>query len=235
MKRPLALLCVLVVAAGCQGWDRLEPDRAASDAGDNRGSLIDATSAPEFGSGGRLTNDIATRWIRQIEAAPSEQRLELAAQFLREYPSADVIWQLHEMVGTAQSELGDPAAAAQAWERAIEMSWPEPDLLGLPLSELDLPYQVGWARFESGEVEAGADWLVRATFISDRPQLEQGLRFLYAELGAPGDDFDAWLESRRSEMALQAPDFELPGYQSDSLKLSENGARLTLVNFWTPT
>lgn len=226
-------MALLVV--GCQGWDRLEPDRVVTEAGDERGSLIDGTSAPEFGSGGMLTNEIASRWMRQIEAAPSQMRLDLAAQFLREYPGGDVIWQLHEMVGSAHSELGNPAAAAQAWERAIEMSWPEPDLLGLPLSEIDMPYQAGWARFESGDAAAGADWLVRATFISDRPQLEQGLRFLYAELGAPGGDFDAWLETRRAEMAIEAPDFELPGYPTGSLRLSENGARLTLVNFWTPT
>ena len=77
--------------------------------------------------------------------------------------------------------------------------------------------------------------LVRATFVSDRPQLEQGLRFLYAQLGSPGEGFDSWLESKRSEIALPAPDFELPGHEFDALRLSEVDARLTLINFWTPT
>ena len=52
-----------------QGMDRLEPDRVieveTGTPGTDRGSLIDATSSPEFGSGGRLTEEIASRWIRQ--------------------------------------------------------------------------------------------------------------------------------------------------------------------------
>jgi hypothetical protein len=115
------------------------------------------------------------------------------------------------------------------------MGWPAPDVLQLPLTDLELPYQVGWARSEAGDVQLGADWLTRATVVNDRPQLEQGLRFLYAELGSPEGSFDEWFRSRRAELAVQAPDFELPGYGFDSLKLSEVASRLTLINFWTPT
>jgi len=234
---------VFVMVAGvtaCQGMDRLEPDRviavgSAGDSDTDRGTLLDATSSSEFGGGGRLTEEIAARWVRQIEGADAEERLQLAAQFLREYPGADVISHLHELVGDAYSELGQPADAAPAWERAITMSWPAPDILRLPLSNLELPYEVGWARSEAGEPLVGADWLIRATFVSDRPQLEQGLRFLYGELGAPGESFDAWYASRREELAVEAPDFELPGYQSDSVRFSEAASRLTLINFWTPT
>jgi hypothetical protein len=138
-------------------------------------------------------------------------------------------------MGDAHSQLGEPRLAAEAWERAVEMSWPTPDILGLPLTKVELPYQVGWALFESGEPARGAEWLTRATLISDRPQLEQGLRFLYAELGSPGESFENWFVGRRHELAVEAPDFELPGYQTESLRLSELASRLTLINFWTPT
>ena len=32
-----------------------------------------------------------------------------------------------------------------------------------------------------------------------------------------------------------APDFELPGFQTDSVRFSDAASRLTLINFWTPT
>lgn len=239
MLPPLVLL-LLVLTAACQGMDRLEPDRVISvgggDAtGDNRGTLLDATASPEFGGGGRLTEDIAARWVRQIEGAGAEERLQLADQFLRDYPGAEVISHLHKLVGDAHSELGEPQLAAEAWERAIAMSWPAPDILQLPLTELELPYEVGWAHYEAGDAALGAEWLTRATFVSDRPQLEQGLRFLYAELGSPGAGFDDWFLSQRDRLAVEAPDFELPGYQSPSIRLSNVESRLTLINFWTPT
>lgn len=233
------ILFVAITVAACQGMDRLEPDRVidreSGGASSERGTLLDATSSPEFGEGGRLTQEIATRWLLQLQGAGAEERLQLAAQFLREYPEGDFFSPVHELNGDAYSELGRPQEAADAWERAILMGWPAPDILQLPLTDLELPYQVGWARFEAGDARLGADWLTRATFISDRPQLEQGLRFLYAEFSTPEGSFDEWFGSRRAELAVQAPDFELPGYGFDSLKLSEVTSRLTLINFWTPT
>jgi hypothetical protein len=233
------MLFVTVTVAACQGMDRLEPDRAIDrESGDGlseRGTLLDATSSPEFGEGGRLTQEIATRWLRQLQGAGAEERLQLAAQFLSEYPEGEFFSPVHELVGDAHSELGRPREAADAWERAILMGWPAPDILQLPLTDLELPFQVGWARFEAGDAQSGADWLTRATFVSDRPQLEQGLRFLYAELGTAEGSFDEWFGSRRAELAVQAPDFELPGHGFESLKLSEVTSRLTLLNFWTPT
>ena len=138
-------------------------------------------------------------------------------------------------MGDAYTATGEPSAAAESFEEAIYMSWPAPDILDLPLVNLELPYRAGWARFEAGNVGVGSDWLVRTTFVSDLPQLEQGLRFLYAELGSPGDSFAGWLASRRDVLSAVAPDFELPGYQQETLRLSELGGRLTLINFWTPT
>lgn len=239
LLRAAATLFVAIIVAACQGMDRLEPDQAtdreSSGASSERGTLLDATSSPEFGGGGRLTEEIAARWLLQLRGAGAEERLQLATQFLREYPQSDFIASVHELVGGAYSELGRPQDAADAWERAILMSWPAPDLLQLPLTDLELPYQVGWARFAAGDAQLGADWLIRATFVSDRPQLEQGLRFLYAEFSTPQGSFDEWFRMRRGELAVQAPDFELPGYGFDSLKLSEVASRLTLINFWTPT
>lgn len=237
--RAAVMLLVAVTVGACQGMDRLEPDRAidreSGDASGERGTLLDATSSPEFGDGGRLTQEIANRWLRQLQGADAEERLELAAQFLREYPEGDFFSPVHELMGDAHSELGRPQEAADAWERAILMGWPAPDVLQLPLTDLELPYQVGWARSEAGDVQLGADWLTRATVVNDRPQLEQGLRFLYAKLGSPGGGFDEWFRSRRAALAVQAPDFELPGYGFDSLTFSEVESRLTLINFWTPT
>jgi tetratricopeptide (TPR) repeat protein len=228
---------VAAASVGCQGMDRLEPDEVVEVgvAADERGSMLDGSSASSLRAGGPLTEETAGRWLRQIQAATGEERLGLAEQFWREYPEGDAIYQVHELVGDTHSELGNHEQAADAWERAIEMSWPAPDLLELPLTNVQLPYEVGWARYRAGEVAVGADWLVKATFISDRPQLDQGLRFLYGEFGDPDPGYDRWLEARRDALAASAPDFELPGYQSESLRLSEVATRLTLINFWTPT
>ena len=235
-KRAFVVLTVALSAAACQGMDRLEPDRVAATADPGeRGTILDSTASPDFGSGGRLTEEIARRRFRAISGARGEERLELASTFFREYPVAAGIWEVHELVGDAYSELGRPAEAAAAWQKALERSWPPIDILRLPQSNIELPYEIGWAQFEAGNPAAGADWLVRATFVSDRPQLEQGLRFVYAELGSPGGDFDGWFSDQRAAIAVQAPDFELPGYGIESLRLSEIDARLTLINFWSPT
>lgn len=236
--RAVAAAVVMLTIGGCQGMDRLEPDRIA-DLGDGgegseRGTVLDAAGRPGYG-GGRLTNEIARRLIREIEQADADDRLELAAAFLRDYPEADYLSYLHELVGDAHSELGQPDEAAAAWQRAIEMSYPAPDILALPLTNVQLPYEVGWAQYEAGNPEVGADWLVRASFISERPQLEQGLRFVFRAIDDAGDDFDGWFQQRRAALASRAPDFELPGYRTETLSLSESATRLTLINFWTPT
>lgn len=235
-----AVAAILMLAiAGCQGMDRLEPDRVVDTAdggeGRERGTVLNDSDRPGSGGGGRLTNEIAGRRIREIEGAAAEGRLDLATRFLRDYPGADYIAYLHELIGDAHADLGQPAEAAAAWERAVDMSWPAPDILGLPLTNAQLPYEIGWARFEAGEPQLGAEWLLRATFISERPQLEQGLRFVYRELDDADDDFDGWFQQRRAALAPRAPEFELPGYRTETLRLSQAATRLTLINFWTPT
>ena len=236
LERSLAVLVVAMFAVACQDMDRLEPDLVvvASDS-DGRGTILDMTTAPDYGSGARLTEEIAQRRIREITGARGKDRLELATTFLREYPMAKVIGKLHELMGDAYAELAEPELAAEAWEKALETSQPPNDILGLPQMNIDLPYQIGWAHTEAGNPIIGANWLTRATFISDKVQLEQGLRFVYAELGSPGVGFDEWFSTNRLNTAVQAPDFELPGYGFDSLRLSDVDASLTLINFWTPT
>lgn len=222
--------------AACQGMDRLEPDRIieveSGAEGSVRGTVLDGSDARARGP---LTTDVYLRRLREIEAASGEERIRRAEEFWREYPEGDFASEVHELVGDAYSALGRPEDAARAWQRAIETSWPAPDILRLPLTNLQLPYEVGWAHYEAGEPALGADWLVRAGFISDRPQLEQGLRFLYAELGSPEPSFEGWRAARRADLAVPAPDFELPGYQADSLRFSEVATEVTLINFWTPT
>lgn len=216
--------------------DRLEPDQVIEvepgAEGTVRGTVLDGDGSR---TRGRLTTDIYLRRLREIEAATGEERIRLAEEFWSEYPAGDLASEVHELVGDAYSALGQPEEAARAWQRAIETSWPAPDILRLPLTNLQLPYEVGWAHYESGDPRLGADWLVRAGFISDRPQLDQGLRFLYAELGSPAPSFEGWYASRQAELAVPAPDFELPGYQTDSLRFSEVATEITLINFWTPT
>ena len=232
----VGVLVAVLLTVACQGMDRLERDPVDVVAeGDDRGTILATTANPDYGSGGRLPEEIAQRRVRAIRGARGEERLELATRFLREYPRAEVISELHELMGDAYSELGESALAAEAWERAVEMSWPPNDILGLPQTNIELPYQIGWAHSEAGNPAIGAEWLTRAMVISDRSQLEQGLRFIYAELGSPGGGFDAWFSGKRAGVAVQAPDFELPGYGFDSLRLSDVDARLTLINFWTPT
>lgn len=234
-SRSVAALCAGLVALSCQAWDRLEPDPRDDATASERGTLFDASGGPSFGAGGVLTEEIAQRWLRQIEASPPQQRLSLADEFLREYPQGQVISYLHDLVGDAHRELDQPALAAEAYERAIVRSWPEPDILALPLSNLDLPFEAGWARYRAGDHEAGVNWLVRTTFVSDLPQLEQGLRFMYAEQGGAAGSFDEWLAGKRAVLGVVAPDFELPGYRTESIRLADVAGRVTLINFWTPT
>ena len=233
--RLLAVSCAGVAVMACQAWDRLEPDRIDALAAGDRGTLFDTGGGPSFGGGGPLTEELAARWVRQIEASAPEQRLSLADQFLDGYPEAEVISYLHELVGDAHTELGQSAEAADAYERAIGTSWPAPDILALPLVNLELPFQAGWARYQAGDQRGGIEWLVRTTFVSDLPQLEQGLRFMYSERGGANGGFDAWLAGERAAVGVTAPDFELPGYRAESVRLQELAGRLTLLNFWTPT
>ena len=106
LERSLAVLVVAMFAVACQDMDRLEPDLVvvASDS-DGRGTILDTTTAPDYGSGARLTEEIAQRRVREIMGARGEDRLELATTFLREYPMAKVIAKLHELMGDAYTEL----------------------------------------------------------------------------------------------------------------------------------
>jgi len=235
--RHFALVVLCLALAACQGMDRLEPDQVV-DIGSGGGTQERGTVIADGAEASRRASleEAAQRWYRQIQAAQGEERIDLAEQFWREYPQGQVIYQIHELVGDAYSRLGRPAEAAAEWERTVELMWPDaPDLLRLPLVNTELAYEIGWAHYEAGDPQLGADWLIRATFISDRPQLDQGLRFLYNELGSPDGGFEEWYRSRREALAVEAPDFELPAYQGDDVRLSDAATRLTLINFWSPT
>jgi tetratricopeptide (TPR) repeat protein len=214
------LLVVALCAAclACQSWDRLEPAAEESDSG---------------AATGELTTAVAMQRMGEIEAASTpEESLALIASFIEEYPRAQLIYQLQLAAADAHSQLGDAASAASAYERAIMLSGG--DVLELP-HEPDLAYRLGWALYQAGQQELGKEWLVRTTFISDSPQLEQSLQFMYEELGETADDFSEWLARERDSVAVEAPGFNLPGYQADTVQLSEILGRVTLVSFWSPT
>ncbi len=110
----LVILVVAMFTMACQDMDRLEPDLVvvASDS-DGRGTILDTTATPDYGSGARLTEEIAQRKVREIMGARGEDRLELATRFLREYRMAQVIAKLHELMGDAYSELAEPCSLTQ--------------------------------------------------------------------------------------------------------------------------
>lgn len=223
----LSLVCLVLTVGlslgtlGCQSWDRLQP----SD--ENSGGTAAGSAS------GQLTNDVAFQRMREINgAATPEERLSLIADFVGEYPRAQLILQLQIVSAEAHSALGDAASAAVAYERAILISGM--DILELP-HEADLAYKLGWALYQAGETERGVEWLVRTTFISDTPQLDQSLRYMHAEAGEAAESYDDWLAAAREEHAVQAPQFTLPGLRQEWLSLGEILGRVTLVDFWTPT
>jgi len=218
-KLGLTLAIVLCAACfACQSWDRLEP--TADD------SEVDAAE-------GELTSAIAMQRMGEIQGAPGpEESLSLAAAFIQEYPRAQLIYQLQVVAAEAHSQLGDAASAAASYEKAIMLSGG--DVLDLP-HESDLAYRLGWALYQAGRQELGIDWLVRTTFITESPQLEQSLQFMHEEQGGEAGDFGEWLAERRASRSVAAPEFTLPGYQTDTVQLSEILDRATLVTFWSPT
>lgn len=215
----LALVVVLLAAClACQSWDRLEP--SADDTEDGAAT-------------GELTSSIAMQRMGEIQgAATPEESLSLVAAFIEEYPRAQLIYQLQVAAAEAHSQLGDAASAASSYEKAIMLSGG--DVLDLP-HESDLAYRLGWALYQAGQQDLGVDWLVRTTFISDSPQLEQSLQFMHEEQGGEAGDFSEWLAEERSSRSVVAPEFTLPRYPADTVQLSEILGQVTLVSFWSPT
>ena len=210
------VLCATCLA--CQSWDRLEPTADDSDGG---------------AAAGELTSAVAMQRMGEIQGAPTpEESLSLIAAFVQEYPRAQLIYQLQVAAAEAHSQLGDAASAAASYEKAIMLSGG--DVLELP-HESDLAYRLGWALYQAGQQELGIDWLVRTTFITDSPQLEQSLQFMHEEQGGEAGDFGEWLADQRASRSVVAPGFSLPGYQTDTVQLSAILDRATLVSFWSPT
>jgi len=215
----LALAVVLCVSCfACQSWDRLEPSADDTDDG---------------AAAGELSSSIAMQRMGGIQGAPTpEESLSLITAFIEEYPRAQLIYQLQVAGAEAHSQLGDPASAASSYEKAIMLSGG--DVLDLP-HESDLAYRLGWALYQAGQQDLGVDWLVRTTFISDSPQLEQSLQYMHEEQGGEAGDFSDWLAEERASRSVVAPEFTLPGYPADTVQLSEILDRVTLVSFWSPT
>ena len=214
---PLAIvLCAACFA--CQSWDRLEPSVEDTDDG---------------AAAGELTSSIAMQRMGEIQGAPTpDESLSLIAAFIEDYPRAQLIYQLQVAAAEAHSQLGDATSAASSYEKAIMLSGG--DVLDLP-HESDLAYRVGWAHYQAGQQDLGIDWLVRSTFISDSPQLEQSLQFMHEEQGGDPGDFGEWLTRERAARSVEAPGFTLPGYLADTVQLRDILDRATLVTFWSPT
>jgi len=215
----LVLTVVLCVSCfACQSWDRLEPSADDTDNG---------------AAAGELTSSIVMQRMGEIQGASTpEESLSLIAAFIEEYPRAQLILQLQVAGAEAHSQLGDAASAASSYETAIMLSGG--DVLDLP-HESDLAYRLGWALYQAGQQDLGVDWLVRTTFISDSPQLEQSLQYMHEEQGGEAGDFSEWLAEERASRSVAAPEFTLPGYLTDTVQLSEILDRVTLVSFWSPT
>ena len=219
-----AVLAASMILA-CQAWDQLEPtEREPGTAQGSGGSAGDSAgpglAAPRESEGTllnerpRLTGDVAIRRVTEIEAASGQQRLSLIEQFTDDFPEARFIEMLAWLEGEAYMRVGEPSGAAAAYERAVLLSGGA-DVIGLPHSA-ELAYRLGWATYQGRNRQRGIELLVMATFISDRPELEQGLAFVHAEDGGDPARFREWLASRRNEHAVEAPDFELPGYRRET-------------------
>jgi tetratricopeptide (TPR) repeat protein len=211
-------VAVCFTCLACQSWDRLEPS---------------ADDSESEAAAGELTNSVAMQRLGEIQGASTpEESLSLIAALIQEYPRAQLILQLQLAAAEAHSQLGDATSAASSYEKAIMLSGG--DVLELP-HESDLAYRLGWALYQAGQQELGAEWLVRSTFINDSQQLEQSLQFMHEEMVGDSGGFAEWLDSERASLAVTAPGFSLPGYQTDSVELSEVLDRATLVSFWSPT
>lgn len=250
MRRAPGLVVAVLLAAGltasCQGMDRVERLPEAAAAGDDRGAAArvtrlrtegDVSTLPEPGGApGRLTVAVATRRLAEIEAVRGQERLDRIRDFVDAHRGAERLSRLWVLAGEAHQDLDRNDRAARAFETAVNLTGT--DLLGLP-HEADLAYRLGWARFQAGDREGGLDWLVRTTFISADPRVEQALRYFRAEQSGPsepaGGAFEGWLRDRRAELAVAAPDFDLPGYRRERVRLAELPGRVKVVNFWTPT
>lgn len=231
----LALVAVAAVAVGCQGWDRLEPDtetapEASRIAGAGTGSGMPDPTPREVRQ--QLSGEAARQRLAQIEGASGAQRLSLAERLVQEFPEAQAIPRFHQLVGEAHLALGDPAAAAEAFQREVALMGG--DLLGLPLDG-EAVTRLGWALYQAGNEAAGIDWLVRATFLGTPPKLLEALRFVHADRVGGPEGFGAWLQEERRSRAVTAPAFALPGYQQETVRLLDALGPVTLINFWSPT
>lgn len=217
----LAVVFVVLGAAGCQNWDMLEPE--PEPAGRTFTRLGDDGPEP-------LTNAVAIRRVEQIKKAIGQARLELVESFIEEFPEARFIPEVHQLRGEGHLAVGAPAEASEAFERALVLT--RTDLLGIPL-ESELPLQLGMAMLSAGRTEEGLGWLARASVVDHSGQMDQALHWAHSQ--QTGDEFDPWLAALRGDWLVEAPAFTLPGLLTETVDLERDRGKATLINFWSPT
>ena len=215
------LLPALAMGA-CQNWDLLRPSETSAD-GRSFTRLED--SEPRA-----LTNAVALERIQEIQAAEGRARLELVDAFFGQFPRARMIGEVHRLAGEAHLALGDTAAAAEAFERALLLT--RTDLLGLPL-EIDLPLQVAMTQLAAGRTDEGLRWLARVSMVDAGERTQQALHWAHAQYGE--GPFERWVDELTASARVAAPGFELPGLQKPTLALPADAGEATLINFWSPT
>lgn len=220
--RRLAIPLLILVLSACQNWDlRRPPERMTGADGFTRiGEDSD-----------RLTNDVAIERVAAIEAAHGQERLDLIAAFLEDFPQARFIASVHRLAGEAELAVDRPAEAALNFERALALT--RTDVLGMPL-EPEIPYQLAMSKLLAGETDDGLAWLARTSIIDPSERTEQALRWAWGEAGGI-PDYDTWLRQLREPLLVRAPSFALPGLLSDQVDLESALRGATLINFWSPT
>ena len=222
-QRCAVTLLFLVALVGCQAWDRLEP----TDPGGNVASTRVDSDEPSD-----LTTEVAQQRYAEIVAVTGAERVALIKAFFEDLPAARLVAELHRMAGESYLAQENNIDAAGAFERAMVLSGT--DIIGLPV-DVELAYQLGWARYLAGEVEDGTRMLVRVSIADRSARLIETLRWVHIDRGGGAGGFDAWLDAMLVEEAAVAPDFELPGYQQEQVRLADVRRVATLVNFWAPT
>lgn len=224
--RSAPLLVAGLALAGCQNADLLKPaSQTSADSGERAFTRIGGEDP------GPLTSEVAYDWFGRIREVEGQARLDRIEEFLVAFPEGRRLALVHEMRADALAAERRLGEASEAYERALALT--RTDITGLPLST-ELPLQLALTRLSSGDVEAGVDWLLRASIADRSDRVTEGLRWAFATHFSGEGTFEAWQSSRLAKVAPRPPGFSLPGLLEEQVSL-DPGAAVTLVNFWSPT